>query len=273
MTINLKGKLMDFEVPKVMGILNTTPDSFFDGGKYLDENKILLKAEQLLSDGADILDIGGYSSRPGAKTVSVEEEMNRTVPAIQLILDKFPDVIVSVDTFRSQVAEQAINAGAALINDISAGELDEKMLPIVAKYNVPYIMMHMRGTPQNMQSDTSYENLINEIRYYFSEKIAQARALGISDVIIDPGFGFSKDLEQNYQLLQNLDLFTEFEVPMLAGLSRKSMIYKVLDCQPQEALAGTISLNTIALQKGAHILRVHDVKEAKAIIQLMQKFN
>lgn len=270
MTINCKGQLVDFSVPKVMGILNTTPDSFYDGGRYADDKKILSRAEEILSQGATIIDIGGYSSRPGADFVSEEEELNRVVPVIRQILQHFPDALISIDTFRSEVAKAAIENDAAIVNDISAGLLDGKMLETVAQYNVPYIMMHMRGNPQTMQQHTDYTDIVKEMLVYFAQRIQRARECGINDLIIDPGFGFAKTLHQNYEVLQKLELFQMLELPLLAAVSRKSMVYKVLQNSPEEALNGTTVLNTIALSKGAKILRVHDVKEAVEAVKLFQ---
>lgn len=271
MTINCKGQLLDLTQPKVMGILNTTPDSFFDGGSYIAKEEILRRATDLLSQGADIIDIGGYSTRPGAAEITEAEESERVVPAIQWILEEFPDVIISVDTFRAEVAKASIEAGASIVNDISAGLLDEQMLPTVAELGVPYIMMHMKGNPGNMQEFCQYEDLVKEVIYYFSERVAKARELGISDIIIDPGFGFSKTVDQNYFLLHRMEALQMLELPILAGLSRKSMIYKVLENKAQDALNGTSVLNTIGLSKGANILRVHDVKEAAECIKLTQQ--
>jgi dihydropteroate synthase len=270
MTINCKGQLIDLSVPKVMGILNITPDSFYDGGTYKNEKEILNHVETMLNEGATFIDVGAYSSRPNADLVSEADELKRILPIVELILKSFPDTLISIDTFRSEVAKQCINAGAALINDISAGNLDSNMLQTIADLHVPYIMMHMRGTPQNMQVLTHYDNLVKDILFYFSERIAAAKALGIIDVIVDPGFGFAKTLEQNYELLNTLELFKMIDKPILAGLSRKSMIYKTLETSAQEALNGTSVLNTIALQKGASILRVHDVKEAMECIKLVE---
>lgn len=268
MTINCKGQLIDLSTPKVMGILNVTPNSFFDGGKYKNESEIRSQVEKMLNDGATFIDIGAYSSKPNADFVSEAEELNRIVPIVNLILEHFPETLISIDTFRSEVAMACIENGAALINDISAGNLDDKMLETIAKYNVPYIMMHMRGTPQTMQTMTNYENIVKEILFYFSEKIAKARSLGINDLIIDPGFGFAKTAEQNYEVLQKFDLFSMLELPILAGFSRKSMIYKPLNSNAESALNGTTTLNTIGLIKGAKILRVHDVKEAMECVTL-----
>ncbi len=271
MTINCNGNLIVLNSPKVMGILNVTPDSFFDGGKYKNENEILIQVEKMISEGATFIDIGAYSSKPNAAFVTEDEETKRLLPIVQLILKHFPEMLISIDTFRAAVAEKAIHSGAVIINDISGGSLDDKMFQTVAKLQVPYIMMHMKGTPQTMQSLAQYENICKEMIYYFSEKMAKARQHGINDLIIDPGFGFAKTVEQNFEVLQKLELFQFLEVPLLIGVSRKSMIYKSLEITPQESLNGTSVLNTIALQKGAKILRVHDVKEAMQCIQLVEK--
>jgi len=270
MTINCKGKLIHLTTPKVMGILNLTPDSFYDGGKYYDEKGVFSQVEKMLSEGATFIDVGAYSSRPGAKHISEEEELQRIVPIVKSLIDKFPNILLSIDTFRSEVAKQCIEQGAALINDISAGEMDDKMMQTVGDLNVPYIMMHMDGTPQNMQQNPVYNNVTQDVLYYFSEKIAIVRSFGINDVIIDPGFGFGKTNAHNYQLLNELELFKNIDLPLLIGLSRKSMIYKTLNSDAQNALNGTTSLNTISLFKGANILRVHDVKEAMECIVLTQ---
>lgn len=273
MTINCKGQLIDLSTPKVMGILNVTPNSFFDGGNYKSESEIRSQVEKMLKDGATFIDIGAYSSKPGAEFVSEAEELRRIVPIVNLILEHFPETLISIDTFRSEVAKVCIENGAAIINDISAGNLGDKMLETVAKYNVPYVMMHLRGTPQTMQSMTNYENIVKEVLFYFSEKVSEARSLGINDLILDPGFGFAKTTEQNYEVLQKLDLFSIMELPVLAGFSRKSMIYKPLDLNALEALNGTTVLNTIGLTKGAKILRVHDVKEAMECVSLFNLSN
>ncbi|WP_431136212.1 dihydropteroate synthase [Psychroserpens mesophilus] len=251
-----------------MGILNVTPDSFYDGGRFRNTSSVMRQVDQMLEEGATFIDVGAYSSKPNADDVSEIEELQRILPVVELIVKNFPDIIVSVDTFRSHVAKQCINAGASLINDISAGHLDKNMLETVAKLNVPYIMMHMRGTPKTMQQQTHYDNLVKDILFYFSERIKKARALGIVDLVIDPGFGFAKTLEQNYELLNKLELLKITDLPVLAGISRKSMIYKTLHFSAEEALNGTTVLNTVALQKGASILRVHDVKEAIECIKL-----
>jgi len=273
MFINCKGQLIDLTTPKVMGILNITPNSFFDGGKYKSENEIIAQVEKMLEDGATFIDIGAYSSKPNAEFVSEEEEISRIVPAVELILKKFPEALLSIDTFRSEVAKAGIENGTAIINDISAGELDNRMLETIGKYNVPYIMMHMRGNPQTMQSLTKYEDITKEMLFYFSEKVKNARSFGINDLILDPGFGFAKTIEQNYEVLQKMELLNLLELPVLAGVSRKSMIYKILNCTPAEALNGTSIINTIALTKGAKILRVHDVKEATECALLYNKIS
>lgn len=273
MTINCNGKLIDLSTPKVMGILNCTPDSFYDGGKYKSESQFLSQVEKMLSDGATFVDIGAYSSKPNAEFVSEEEELNRLLPVIELVLKFFPETIISVDTFRSKIAQSAIENGAAIINDISAGNLDEEMLETVAKLQVPYIMMHMKGTPQSMQTLTQYDNICKEMLFYFSERVGKARSFGINDIIIDPGFGFAKSLEQNYEVMQKLELFQMLELPLLVGISRKSMIYKTLETTAENSLNGTTFLNAISLQKGANILRVHDVKEAVESVKLFNKLN
>jgi len=262
MTINCKGQLIDLSLPKVMGIINVTPDSFFDGGKYKDESSILNQVETMRNDGATFIDIGGYSSRPSAADVNEDEELNRVVPIVELILKHFPETLISIDTFRSKVAEQSIKAGAVIINDISAGKLDDAMLSTIGKLNVPYIMMHMKGNPKTMQQQTDYMDLVKEVISYFAERIAAAHAKKINDIIIDPGFGFAKTLEQNYELLNNLELLQILDKPILAGVSRKSMIYKTLNTTSEYALNGTTALHMVALQNGARILRAHDVKEA-----------
>ncbi len=254
--------------PKVMGILNCTPDSFFDGGKYKAEAEFTRQAARIFSEGADFIDIGAYSTKPNAEFVSEEEELARMVPAVEMVLKHFPEAIISVDTFRAKVAKAAVEAGAAIVNDIAAGNLDDKMLQTVGELKVPYIMMHMRGTPQDMVKLTDYDDIIKEMLLYFSQKIAEARSYGIDDIVIDPGFGFAKTLQQNYEVLNKMELFKMTELPILAGLSRKSMIYKLLGITPQEALNGTTALNMVALTRGANILRVHDVKEAVEVVKM-----
>lgn len=271
--MNCKGQLIDLSVPKVMGILNITPNSFFDGGKYKNETELLERVEKMLNEGAAFIDVGAYSSKPNAEFVSEGEEIARIIPVVNLLQKHFPDILLSIDTFRAEVAKRCIENGAAIINDISAGKLDSKMLETIAKFQVPYIMMHMKGTPQTMQTFTQYEDIIKEMLFYFSERIATARALGINDLIVDPGFGFAKTLEQNFEVMQKMELFRMLELPLLVGVSRKSMIYKTLDVNAEMALNGTTVLNTIALTKGAKILRVHDVKEAVECIRLFDKIN
>jgi len=273
MTINCKGELIDLTIPKVMGILNLTPDSFYDGGVHTNDSIILKHVEKMLTDGATFIDVGAYSSRPKAKHISETEELERLLPVLNLLTTTFPAIRISIDTFRSEVAKQSIAAGACMINDISAGHMDPQMLETVAKLGVPYVMMHMKGTPQDMQQHATYDNLIKEMLFYFSERIAAAKALGIIDIIVDPGFGFSKTTAQNYELLKHLDTFKMLDKPILVGISRKSMIYKPLNTSASEALNGTTVLNTLGLQQGAAILRVHDVKEAIECITLTQQLN
>lgn len=254
-----------------MGILNITPDSFFDGGRYLDEQAIVEQSGKMLDDGASIIDVGAYSSRPNAIDISAKEEIDRLLPALTLIKENYPNAIISVDTFRSEVAEAGIKAGGHIINDISAGELDGKMFETVSRLQVPYILMHMRGTPQTMQQLTDYNDLMREVVKYFVDKVTRLKKLGVHDLILDPGFGFAKNIDQNYELLKHMDEVKIFDLPLLAGLSRKSMIWKLLESKPEEALNGTSVLNTIALQKGAAILRVHDVKEAAEVLKIWMK--
>ncbi|RKR12395.1 dihydropteroate synthase [Maribacter vaceletii] len=268
MTINCNENLIDLSTPKIMGILNVTPDSFFDGGKFKNIDDALLQTDKMLQDGATFIDVGAYSSKPGANAVSEEEELARILPIVTQIQSSFPNCILSIDTFRSSVAKACVDAGAAIINDISGGNLDPKMFTTVAALKVPYILMHMRGTPQNMQQNTTYKNLIKDIIFYFSEQVYKAKEAGINDIIIDPGFGFAKTLEQNYELLNKLDLLQNLDAPILAGLSRKSMIYKTLKTDANNALNGTTALNMVCLNHGAAILRVHDVKEAMECVQL-----
>ena len=270
MTINCRGQLIDCSEPRVMGILNLTPDSFFDGGKYKDEHSILTQVETMIQQGADFIDVGGYSSRPGADDVASSEELNRVVPAIEAISKRFPECLISIDTFRSEVADGAIASGACMINDISGGDRDPKMPKVAAKHKVPYIFMHMRGTPQTMNQLTQYEDVVLEVTQELAKKLKQLRALGLNDLIADPGFGFAKTLEQNYTLLNHLEHLKLLEVPILVGLSRKSMIYRLLETQPDHALNGTSVANTIALIKGANIIRVHDVLQATEAIRLIK---
>ena len=270
-TLNCRGKILSLDTPLVMGILNVTPDSFFAGSRLSSLDEVLQRAEAMLSDGADILDLGGYSSRPGALDVSIDEEMERVIPAVEAIIRRFPKAVISVDTFRARVAEGAIAAGAAIINDISGGDLDEAMFETVARLQVPYILMHMRGTPQTMNSLTDYEDLVLEVIDELQTKVARLKNLGVNDILLDPGFGFAKTVDQNFELMHRLEELRILGLPLLVGVSRKSMTYKFLGIDQSEALAGTIALNTIALGKGADILRVHDVKETKQTIQLYTK--
>ena len=272
-SINCKGKLIDLSSPKVMGILNITPDSFFDGGKFNNQSSIISHVEKMLSEGATFIDIGAYSSRPGAKHISEEEELYRLLPVVELLLNEFPQILISVDTFRSTVARETISEGAALINDISGGTLDKRMFETIAMLQVPYILMHIKGTPQNMQENPTYENITSELISFFANQIFKLHQLQIKDIVIDVGFGFGKTLEHNYQLLKNLKLFKNLEVPILAGVSRKSMLYKPLGLSPKEALNATTSANTIALLNGSNILRVHDVKEAVEAINIVNLLN
>lgn len=271
-TFQIKGCLYSLKKPKVMGILNLTPDSFFEGSRVpTTEKSVLVAVEKKISEGADFLDLGGYSTRPGATAISMEEEIARVIPAVGTIKRQFPEILLSVDTFRSQVAKAAVEEGADLVNDISAGNLDPEMLPLIAQLDVPYIAMHMKGTPQTMQSLSDYTDLVPEILAYFSKKVEQFRNFGIKDVIIDPGFGFAKTTTQNFELLKELKSLNRLGLPVMAGVSRKSMIYKTLKISANEALNGTTALNMFALMQGANILRVHDVKEAKETIQLFEQ--
>ncbi|MDG2179955.1 MAG: dihydropteroate synthase [Algibacter sp.] len=273
MTLNCNGKLIDISSPKVMGILNITPDSFFHVGKYKNESDIILQVEKMLFEGATFIDVGAYSSRPGAIHISEDEELQRIVPIIELLVKHFPEIIISVDTFRSNVAKKTIKAGAAIINDISGGKMDTKMFTAIAELQVPYIIMHMLGTPQNMQQNPVYEDVTKEVISFFAAQIFKLHQLKINDIIIDVGFGFGKTIEHNYQLLKDLSLFKNLDAPILAGISRKSMLYKPLDTTPQLALNATTSANTIALLNGANILRVHDVKEAMEAIKIVEQLS
>lgn len=269
--LNIKGKLLSTQRPLIMGILNITPDSFFDGGKYEYTTEIQKRVREIVDEGADIIDIGAYSSRPGAVDISEEEEWNRLKRGLDVIFEEYDDAIVSVDTFRSGIATRAIEAGAAIINDISGGDLDKDMFQTISQLNVPYIVMHMQGTPQTMQDNPSYNNTISEIIFDLSKKIDTLRQYGVKDIIIDPGFGFGKLPNDNYSILNNLEKFTIFELPILVGLSRKSMIYKTIDSTPDNSLNGTTVLNALALAKGANILRVHDVREAVECVKLYER--
>ena len=270
--INVKGRLLDLSVPKVMGILNVTPDSFYAGSRMQTEEDIAARARQIIAEGASIIDIGAYSSRSNAEHISAEEEMKRLRTGLEILNRNHPDAVISVDTFRADVAEWCVKEyGVAVINDIAAGEMDNRMFRTVARLGVPYIMMHMQGTPQDMQKEPRYENLIKEVFLYFSRKVQQLRDLGVKDIILDPGFGFGKTLEHNYKLMAHLEEFRIFELPLLVGVSRKSMIYKLLGGTPQDSLNGTTVLDTVALMKGANILRVHDVREAVEAVRITEK--
>jgi len=272
-TFNFKGILRSFPQPLVMGIINVTPDSFYKNSRFQEVEEILAKVNQMNSDGADIIDIGGYSSRPGAADISEDKEISRVVPVIKKIHERFPGLLISIDTFRSNVAEEAVKSGASIINDISGGLQDVKIFNVAARYNVPFILMHMKGTPQTMMSHTNYENPVKEISFYFSAQIEKAKNAGVKDIILDPGFGFSKTIDQNFELLNQLEQFRLFDLPILVGISRKATIYKTLGILPEESLNGTTVLNTVALLKGASILRVHDVKEAKEAVNLVSRLN
>lgn len=270
-TLNFRGKLYDMNNPMVMGILNITPDSFYDGGKYITEQKILSRAEQILDEGAEIIDLGAYSSRPGATHISEEEETKRVISAIDLIHKKIPEAILSVDTFRATIAQKAVDHGAAIINDISGGNMDTQMFETIARLNVPYILMHMQGTPQTMQNAPQYKDVIEDVILELSKKINQLQQLGVNDIIIDPGLGFGKTLDQNYRIINSINRFRILGHPVLIGASRKSMIYKLLETSAEKALNGTTAVNTIALLNGASIIRVHDVKEAVETIKIVNQ--
>ncbi len=271
-TINYLGKILELSTPVVMGVINITPDSFYDGGKYENKKEILKRAEQILSEGGAIIDIGACSTRPGKKCISEREEIKRLLPAVEIIRQKFQDAILSIDTFRSNIVRKLVlEYGDCIINDISGGTLDDKMFTTIAELQLPYIMMHIKGTPQNMQNNPVYDDLIKDIIKYFSEKLVILQKIGVKDVILDPGFGFGKTLEQNYELLKNLAHFKIFQLPLMVGISRKSMIFKLLNTTPQESLNGSTVLNTIALLNGADILRVHDVKQAVEVIKIVEK--
>ncbi len=271
-SMNCKGRQLNLDSPVIMGILNITPDSFFDGGKFTEETAIRTRVGEMVSQGATIIDIGAASSRPGAEIIAQEEELKRLIPAVELVANEFPEIFISVDTYRAGVAKEAILVGAHIINDISAGDLDPEMFKTVSELGVPYLMMHMQGTPLTMQKDPVYGNVVIEVMDYFAHKVKKLRTLGVNDIIVDPGFGFGKTVDHNFSLLAGLDQFSIFGCPILVGLSRKSMINKVLKISAKDALNGTTSLNTIALMKGAQILRVHDVKEAKEVIDLYEAY-
>lgn len=272
LTLNCKGKLLNLENPLVMGIINATPDSFYEGHLHQSHSEIIGLAEKMINDGASILDIGGQSTRPGSIRISESEETDRVIPVVEIIHNHFPDVIISIDTYFSKVAQSAVSAGASMVNDISSGSLDSNMIPVVATLNVPYVCMHMQGSPETMQKNPFYNNIIKELLEYFILKIEECKLAGIKDIIIDPGFGFGKTIEQNYLLLKELSTFNMLECPILAGLSRKGMIYKSLHTTPDFALNGTTTLNTLALNNGAQLLRVHDVKEAMEAVTLFSLY-
>lgn len=269
-TLNIAGKLLDLSTPQVMGILNVTPDSFFSGSRVLQIEDAYKKADKMLSEGASILDIGGHSTRPGADAVSEEEELHRVLPVVEMLRKRFPQVIVSIDTFRASVARKSIESGAHIINDIAGGNLDPLMFETVAELNVPYILMHSRGTPQTMKELTHYDDLVTDVMRELQTKIYQLRQLGVKDIVADMGFGFAKNADQNYVLLRELRAFETLNVPLLVGVSRKSMIWRKLDITPEQSLNGTTALNTVAILNGANILRVHDVKEAVEVIKLVR---
>lgn len=268
MTITLNQQLLDLSTPRVMAIMNLTPDSFYDGGKLKNHEQLLAKVQQFIDEGASIIDLGGYSTRPGAADISVEEEMSRVIPVVRIIREHFKAIPLSVDTFRSQVARAALEQGASMVNDVSGTTADDQMLDLIAEYQVPYVGMHMRGTPQTMNTLTDYQDIVFEIRYFFSTLAEEAAKRNINDLIIDPGLGFAKTIAQNFHLLYHLDAFKLLELPVLIGLSRKSMIYKTLNTTPENALNGSSALHMAALERGAHLLRVHDVKEAQECIKL-----
>jgi len=271
-TLNCRGRLLDLSAPIVMGILNVTPDSFYDGGKYGDLSTTLKHAEKMLAEGATIIDIGGMSSRPGAKEVPVNEEIKRSIPSVKAVRKEFPEAYISIDTVWAEVARQAVNAGADMVNDISSGSMDKALIPTIGKLGVPYILMHMQGKPQTMQTAPQYDNVTTDILDFFIQKTNKLRENGIHDIVIDPGFGFGKTIEHNYTILRKMKDFQVLNLPVLVGLSRKSMIYKVLDTTPDKALNGTSVLHTIALQNGAKILRAHDVREAMEVVRITQTF-
>ncbi len=271
MTINCKGNLIDLSSPKVMGILNITPDSFFDGGKYESKKEVLQQVDKMLNEGATFIDVGAYSSRPGAKHISEEDELQRIVPIIELLTKEFPEILISIDTFRSKVAEETVLAGGAIINDISGGTIDANMFATIAKLQVPYIIMHMQGTPQNMQTNPQYDDVVKEVISFFAAQLFKLKEEKVNDVIIDVGFGFGKTIAHNFELLKKLELFKSLDTPILTGVSRKSMLYKTIDCSAKEALNATTVANTVALMNGTHILRVHDVKEAVEAVTIFNQ--
>lgn len=272
LSINCKGRLITFEEPRVMGIINTTPDSFYRGSRWQFADAVVRKAELMLQDGASFIDIGGQSTRPGSERISVDEELSRVIPAIEKIIQSFPETVISIDTYYAKVAQYAVDAGASIVNDISAGAMDEAFIDTVVALGVPYILMHMKGTPENMQQQAFYQNVVLEVFDFLSFKVTELHQKGMKDVIIDPGFGFAKKAEHNFQILSSLSCFQNIGVPVLAGLSRKATVYKTLDITAEQALNGTTVLNTIALLNGAHILRVHDVKEAVQAVRLINAY-
>jgi dihydropteroate synthase len=272
-TLNCKGKLLLLEKPLVMGIINATPDSFYEGSRFFGKDEIVNQAEKMIAEEADIIDIGGQSTRPGSKSISPQEELQRVIEGIEAVHKNFPDVIISIDTYYSSVVEQAVRHGASMVNDISAGAMDKEMLTTVAQLNVPYVVMHMKGTPETMQNEASYDNVTREVLDFFIQKKYECNKAGIHDIILDPGFGFAKTSEQNFEMLKNFSAFKIVDAPLLVGISRKSSIYKTLGVDKEDALNGTTVLNTIALMNGANILRVHDVKEAKEVVNLCSQVN
>ena len=272
-TLNIRGILHALERPWIMGIVNLTPDSFYNKSRVQREDDMVKRVEEMLSDGADLVDLGAYSSRPGATHISEQEEWERLQPAIKVILRNYPETLISVDTFRSSIARKAYEEGASMINDISGGQIDDNMFKTISDIRIPYILMHMRGDPRTMNTLTTYDNLFKEMINYFESRILELKSSGVNDIIIDPGFGFAKSLDQNYELLKNLTYFEVLGYPLLVGLSRKSMIFKQLGVQPSEALNGTIALNTVSLLKRASILRVHDIKEAKEVVNIVATLN
>ena len=272
-TLNCKGKLLVLDRPLVMGIINATPDSFYEGSRFLGRDAILEQAQRMIAEEVDIIDIGGQSTRPGSKSISAEEELGRVIEGIDAVHKNFPDAIISIDTYYSSVAEQAVQLGASIVNDISAGTIDKEMLPTVAQLNVPYVVMHMKGSPQTMQREANYDNVTREVLDFLIRKKYECNKAGIHDIILDPGFGFAKTIEHNFELLKNISVFKILDAPILVGISRKSSVYKVLGIDKDDALNGTTVLNTIALMNGANILRVHDVKEATEVVKLCSHVN
>lgn len=271
MLINCKGKLVDLSHPKIMGILNVTPDSFFEDSRSSKLDDVLRKVEKMLSEGADFIDVGGMSTRPGAIEISEDEELKRVIPVMEVLISEFPELLISIDTYRSSVAKEAVKAGVAIVNDISGGNLDVEMFQTIAELQVPYILMHMQGTPQTMQKNPQYENITLEINQFFANKVLELRELGVNDIILDPGFGFGKTIEHNYELFQSLNMIGFGDFPILVGISRKSMITKLLNISNKEALNGTTVLNALALERGAKILRVHDAKGAKETVKIWEQ--